>query len=108
MQLSVFVIAAVVTLAIPAVAMTVVAIVALRGTQPDERPEILRALAVLGSGESRLDFRIGATQATAVLPGCGECWAGAGVVAPGCAGGVTVCAGRREGECKRKVIDRTP
>ncbi|MFF0864967.1 hypothetical protein ACFYUV_24635 [Nonomuraea sp. NPDC003560] len=47
MQLSVFVIAAVVTLAIPAVAMTVVAIVALRGTRPDERPEILRALAVL-------------------------------------------------------------
>ncbi|MEO3892679.1 hypothetical protein [Nonomuraea sp. B5E05] len=47
MQLSVFAIAIVVAVAVPAVAMTIVAIVALRGAEPGERPEILRALAVL-------------------------------------------------------------
>jgi hypothetical protein len=61
MQLSVFAIAIVVAVAVPAMAIMIVAIVALRGAQPDERPEILRALAVLAranhSSFPRLTYR---------------------------------------------------
>lgn len=39
--------------AVPAITLMIVAIVALRGTQPDQRPEILRALAIFAKANHR-------------------------------------------------------
>ncbi|MBB4700573.1 hypothetical protein [Sphaerisporangium siamense] len=39
--------------AVPATTLMIVAIVALRGTEPDQRPEILRALAILARANHR-------------------------------------------------------
>ncbi|GAB2450754.1 hypothetical protein GCM10027187_18200 [Streptosporangium sandarakinum] len=42
-----------VAIVVPTLTITIVSIVALRGTQPDQRPEILRALAILAKANQR-------------------------------------------------------
>ncbi|GAA3424580.1 hypothetical protein GCM10018953_17630 [Streptosporangium nondiastaticum] len=42
-----------VAIVVPTLTITIVSIVALRGTQPDQRPEILRALAILARANQR-------------------------------------------------------